>query len=107
MYVQATVTMADWRSAEPNNTSGIAVGPDEATEDIYVLFVKGSFIVQGPAVPPEGPLAGVSPSPVTWDEGRIVFDEDGTMLNVRLWDSAKHGGDLGGGDPPIGAVYDD
>jgi hypothetical protein len=107
-YVEVTTTMADWREAEPNNTLGYAVGDDETAQTIHVYFVKGSFTADGPVwAPTEGSTANESASPLVWDEGRIIFNDEGHILNIRLWDSTKHGGDLGRGDPPIGPIFDE
>lgn len=75
-------TMSEWRESEPGNTSGYTrhSAPDDST--VYAVVVTGHFKAFGPM------RATGEEAEATYDNGHIVFDEAGHLLNVRLWSSS-------------------
>ena len=92
-YASGSTTFGEWHLVEPGNSSGLAL--DKAAA-IYALFLNGSFQMQG------GP--GLTSDP--FDEGRVVFDDHGTVLNFRVWVAATHKEPFTTGDPAFAADFD-
>jgi hypothetical protein len=101
VYAEDDATQADWRKAEPNNTSGLVIEAEEDTKPVHFVFITGDFFANGPA-------CSVCDGPVgrSFDEGRIVYDDSGQILNLMLWLSTKTGPPRTTGVPPFGPEYD-
>lgn len=102
VYASATVTLADWRKAEPNNTSGIAES-DEEGEALHVVFIRGQFTPALGLAP-----AGSNPeSPTVYDAARLIFDDEGNLLGAEVWNAPDRGPPFSTGDPPIDGAFED
>jgi hypothetical protein len=97
-------TMGRWRRSEPGNTSGYGrdAHPDDAA--VHAAVVSGDFEVAGPM------QASGEEARAAYDRGRIVFDEAGDLLNVRMWSSSRPvAAALGSAaaSSPFGSAFDD
>jgi hypothetical protein len=97
-------TMGRWRRSEPGNTSGYGrdAHPDDAA--VHAAVVSGDFEVAGPM------QASGEEARAAYDRGRIVFDEAGDLLNVRMWSSSSPvAAALGSAaaSSPFGSAFDD
>lgn len=90
-----SASLREWMRLEPSNTSGLAAQDLSSDRSIYVLFVEGKFLIQGP------PLSKGGYASIPASTGRLVFDEGGELLSVQLWSGSRST------DPPIGPAFDD
>ena len=96
-------TMGKWRESEPGNTSGYARNSPPDASTVYAVVVSGRFKVNGPM------RANGEEAEATFDQGRIVFDEAGNLLNVRLWSSSTPVAELANAASarsPFGSAFD-
>jgi hypothetical protein len=100
IYAEAATTLAEWKTSEPNNGLSLAGLKGGETQPIYAMFVTGSFAVIGPAPHP------ARLSDAGFDQGRLVFDETGEVLNVILWRAADKGPPFTTGEPAFGGAFD-
>jgi hypothetical protein len=102
VYASGASTLGSWMATEPNNTSGLGGGStSDETMPLYAAFVQGDFTVSGP-IGPKGPIEA------SYDEGRIVFDANGKILNIRMWSSKTHpNAPFSNGEPAFDSAFDD
>jgi hypothetical protein len=93
-FASAATTFGDWQQVEPDNTSGLDMGKSAS---IYALFVTGTFQLQG----------GPGMQSDVFDEARVVFDDQGMVLNFRFWVEETHKAPFTTGDPPFASDFDD
>jgi hypothetical protein len=92
-YGRFSSTLGDWAAAEPSNTSGLLVDDSNAGMKVYVAFIRGDFstgLTGEPAQPHH-----------SWERGRVVFDEQGTVLSLQFWPQERPA------SPPLGPQFDD
>lgn len=92
-----SITLADWARLEPS--AGLAHAYGDGTDSdtaVHGVVVAGTFSVVGP-VRPDG-----SRETSTYSSGRVVVADDGTPLQIRLWN-----GDKGAGGATFGPEYDE
>jgi hypothetical protein len=97
VYGQASTTRGAWARSEPSNTSGLVVSAGNSDEPVHAVFVRGSFMVEGPVM-----LKSGTPKPVThrYVAGRIIFDDTGEILLSQVWASERPS------DPAFGPSLD-
>jgi hypothetical protein len=70
VFRRGDLTLAQWRAAEPSNTSGLA--SLSGTEEAHAILIRGAFN---------------TPSNGRWGVGRLVFDNQGNPLNLQFFES--------------------
>jgi hypothetical protein len=102
VFAEDDATQADWRRAEPNNTSGLAIESQEDTKAIHFIFFTGDFFAKGPTCMACDGVQGAS-----FDEGRAVYDDSGQILNLSLWLQRDSNPPRTTGSPAFGPEFDD
>lgn len=87
----ASTTLANFVELEPNNARSLTGG--DSTTRIYAVMIQGDFKVHGPMTP-------TGSSVTHYDNGRVITDDSGRVLNVALWLGDK-------ASPPFGIEHDD
>ena len=99
-YAEGSATVAEWRTLELNNTQGLAVGSEEDTKIVFAVFIRGNFVKYGPMHPTLGQIK------VSYDAGRIVYDEAGQILVAQLWVAADAKEPFASGAPAFARELD-
>ena len=92
-YGEDSLTLKEWKKAEPENTSGLTVSPSTEDDPAFAEFIRGNFEVST--------HLGDSKHTVKYKSGRVVYDTGGLLLSVQFWEKEKKA------SPAFGSSFDD